>query len=63
MDRRSIYVLIQLHILENILIGRVEKKRSTGEVESRKSRERLERLEDYSRGDKVFYNVGERSAL
>ena len=63
MDRRSIYVLIQLHILENILIGRVEKKRSTGEVESRKSRERLERLEDYSRGDKVFYNVEERSAL
>jgi hypothetical protein len=41
----------------------VEKKRSTGEVESRKSRERLERLEDYSRGDKVFYNVEERSAL
>ena len=63
MDRQSIYVLIQLHILENILIGRVEKKRSTGEVESRKSRERLERLEDYSRGDKVFYNVEERSAL
>jgi hypothetical protein len=50
----------QLHILGNILIGRVEKKRSIGEVERRRSRERLE---DYSRGDKVFYNVEERKCF
>ena len=60
MDRRSIYVLHPITYIREYINWESGEGRSTGEVERRKSRERLE---DYSRGDKVFYNVEERSAL
>ena len=46
----------QLHILGNILIGRVEKKRSTGEVERRESgeeKEYREGVQEKWRGERV----------